>query len=210
MVIVKCMIYLAHDYIERYQYVLAYIIRNAIRTKYITPYIEKQIAYSDTFSEFENSDVTKIAFSSCDTIYSSLFDVNPSLSSNEYDIYDWVAHAYITLFLKERATFEALFRILSIEEMLEKYKLYHEMDIRQLEDIFIERTRHSLLDVIMKSKKLSTKELSEKTKIPFSTLSALRYGKRDINKVEFRTVIRIAKALNIKAESLSYLELETN
>ena len=62
----------------------------------------------------------------------------------------------------------------------------------------------------MKSKKISTKELSNRTKIPYSTVSSLRYGKRNIDKVEFRAVIRISKALNIKAESLSYLELETN
>lgn len=204
------MIYLGYDYVEKYQLVVSYLIKNAIDAKYAIPYIEKRIAYSDVFSEFEKSDVTKIAFSSCETTYSSIFDKNPFSSVSEYDVYGWIGYAYIQLFLKFNMTFESLFTIIGIEEMLRKYKLYHEMDIRQLEDVISQRLKHSFLDIFMKTKKISTKELSEKTKIPFSTLSALRYGKRDIDKVEFRTVVRIAKALNIKAESLSCLELETN
>ena len=204
------MIYLGYDYIEKYQLVVSYLIKNAIEANYAIPYIEKQIAYSDTFSEFENSDVTKIAFSSCETIYSSLFDKNPFSRVSEYDVYGWIGYAYIQLFLDLKITFESLFMTIGIEEMMKKYKLYHEMDIRQLEDVVNQRLSHSLLDIVMKSKKISTKELSEKTKIPFATLSSLRYGKRDIDKVEFRTVIRIAKALNVRAESLTHLELITN
>lgn len=204
------MIYLGYDYVEKYQLVVSYLIKNAIEAKYAIPYIEKRIAYSDVFSEFEKSDVTKIAFSSCETTYSSIFDKNPFSSVSEYDVYGWIGYAYIQLFLKLKITFESLFMLIGIEEMIRKYKIYHEMDIRQLEDVIKQRLNYSLLDAFMKSKKISTKELSTRTKIPYSTVSSLRYGKRNIDKVEFRAVIRISKALNIKAESLSYLELETN
>lgn len=201
------MIYQGYDYLKKYELVISYIIENAITSGYAIPHIERQIAYSKVFTEFEESDVTEIAFSSCEKSYLSMFEKNSFNKVNEYGIYGWIGYAYIYLFLKEKITFETLFLIMPIENMINRYPVYHEMDIRQLEDDFKYLTRYSLFDAILKAKKISTNELSIKTNIPFSTLSSIRFGKRDINKVEFSTVIKIAKALKIKPESLSHLEL---
>ncbi len=201
------MIYTNYDYLDKYQSVISYLIQNATEAGYAFPYIEKQIAYSKLIEEFENSNVTTIAFSSLESIYSTLFENNPFSDVSDYSNFGWLGFVYIDLFLKKKITFEALFLILPIEELLKKYPLYHEMDIAQLEDEIDELTKYSLLDVIMKAKEVTTSILAEKTSIPYSTLSAIRFGKRDIDKVEFKTVNKIAKALNIKIESLSHLEL---
>lgn len=201
------MIYQGYDYIKKYELVLSYLIENAIASGYALPYIERQIAYSKVFSEFEESNVTEIAFSSCEKSYLSMFEKNSFNKVDEYGIFGWIGYAYIYLFLNQKITFEALFLIFPIEDMINKYPVYHEMDIRHLEDDFKYLTRYSLVDAILKSKKISTSKLSEKTNVPFSTISSIRFGKRDINKVEFSTVIKLAKTLRIKPESLSYLDL---
>ena len=204
------MIYLGYDYINKYQLVISYLIQNAIETGYAVPHIEKEIAYSQVITEFEKSDVTLIAFSSCEKTYSSIFENNAFKKVDEFGLFGWIGYAYIYLFLEKCVTFESLFMIFPIDEMIKKYPVYHEMDIRQLEDDFNYLTRYSLLDAIMKHKGISTTELSNMTGVPFATISSLRFGKRDIDKVEYKTVNKIAKALNIKPDSLTKLELIKN
>ena len=54
----------------------------------------------------------------------------------------------------------------------------------------------------MKHKKISNSELANSTSLSISTINALRYGKRDINKLEGGKLLLIANALNVKMETL--------
>ena len=65
-----------------------------------------------------------------------------------------------------------------------------------------EKMKHSLLDVVMQRKGLSNKQLSKKTELSVSTINAIRYGNRDINKLEANKLLKMARALNIKMETL--------
>ena len=166
-------------------------------------HIQRKISYSEAISEFEKSNVTIIAFSSMEKIYSEVFtDYNNEYQYNPYDIFGWVGYAYIHLFLNLEITFEALFFLIPIQEMLNMYKLYHEMDITHLEEYAKEVMKYSLLDVIMKRKKTSNNDLSKKTNIPVSTINSLRYGNRNITKLEAKKILSIAYALNVKIETL--------
>ena len=205
------MIYQSDDYLVKYQDTLGYLIGRATEEKFSYSFIEKSISYSKTFVQFEMSNVTDIAFSSMEKIY---FDIFPSYKTNEYEynpysIYGWLGYAYINLFLHFKITFETLFIIFPIKEALEKYVVYHEMDITHLFRFIEEKARYSYLDLIMKDREISSATLSKHTGIPFATLQALRYGKRDILKLESFKVLKLSKELNVKMESiLSNINLE--
>ena len=74
------MIYLSDDYIEKYSNTLSYLIGRSANEGYSFDYIQRKISYSEAISEFEKSNVTIIAFTSMEKIYSGVFtDYN-----NEY------------------------------------------------------------------------------------------------------------------------------
>ena len=205
------MIYLSDDYMEKYCNTISYLIGRSYDEAYSSDYIEKCIAYSLMIEELERSNVTLIAFSSAEKLYSDIFPLKENnYSLDNYGVFGWIGYAYMHLFLSLGVTFEALFNVISIEEMLSLYHLYHEMDITRLIDYAKEKMKHSLLDVMMKRKKVSNKQLSEITKLPAGTINALRYGNRDIEKVEISKALQIAHALNVKLTSLlPNIQLET-
>ena len=197
------MIYLSDDYLNKYSDTLAYLIGRSYQEGYSFDFIEKNIAYSLAVDELEKSNITLFAFSSMEKVYNDIFPMNDnSYDFDPYDIFGWMGYAYIRLFLSLETTFEALFFLVPIQEMLNLYNLYHEMDINQLINTVKETMKHSLLDIVMKKKKISNKELADKSSISMSTISALRYGNRDINKLEARKLLLLSQALNVKMATL--------
>lgn len=198
------MIYLSDDYVSKYQDALGYVIGRAISEGFSPRYIEKTISYSSSFSAFEKSNITEIAFSSYEKLYENIFktkDFNQYVFS-PYDVFGWLGYTYIRLFFDLRITFEALFVILPIDKAINMYHLYHEMDYRQTLEAVKESIKYTIFDVIMKTKNISAKRLSELSNVSVSTISSLRYGSRDINKLEASSCLKIANALNVKTESL--------
>ena len=197
------MIYLSDDYLTKYSDTLSYLIGRANHEGFSFDYIEKMISYSIPINEFEKSNVTQFAFSSMEKLYSEIFPTNDNdYTLDVYGIFGWVGYTYMHLFLTLEITFEAIFFIIPINEMLNLYHLYHEMDFNQMLDYVKEKTKYSLLDVIMKRKNCSNKDLSNKTKISVSTINAIRYGKRDISKLEADQLLLISHFLNVKMETL--------
>lgn len=197
------MIYTADDYIEKYQSVLGHLFSKAIGLRYSYSFIERKIAYSDVFSEFERSNITLIAFNDNEKIYDAIFgnSENDLIRVND-SIYEWLGFVYIHLFLKFKVTFEMLFIALPIEKALGMYRLYHEMDITQMEKVFCDAITPSSLAQIMKCKKITTKDLSGRTSIPLATIRSLKYGYRSIDKLESYKLAELAFSLNVKVETL--------
>lgn len=198
------MIYLSDDYCVKYQDTLGYIIGRTINAGYSSRFVEKTIAYSSAFSSLEKSDITEIAFTSKEMIFSSMFGlgVSNNYEYNPYDVYGWLGYTYIRLFFDLRITFEALFVLLPIEKAINMYHIYHEMDYLQTLETVKNNIKYSILNEIMNSKGFSGQELSNLSGVSFATISALRYGKRDINKLEAGLLVKIAIALRVKVESL--------
>ena len=93
-------------------------------------------------------------------------------------------------------------KVTPIEKLISLYPLYHEMDYTQIVLLTNELVPYSYLDNIMKCRGVSSNELSKIAGIPISTINALRYKKRDINKFEAKQLLKIAHALDVKLESL--------
>lgn len=197
------MIYLADDYVTKYGDTLTYLLGRAYSENYSFDYIQKTISYSQMIGEFEKSNVTIIAFSSMERIYNDIFPKHDNnYVFNPYDVFGWCGYVYAHLFLKMEITFEALFYLIPLEGMLNLYHLYHEMSITQIEDYASEILKYSMLDIVMKAKKVSNGDLSKLTGISISTINALRYSKRNIAKLEADKLLLIANSLDVKMETL--------
>lgn len=198
------MIYLTDDYVTTFQDTLGYIIGRTISSGYSPRFVERTIAYSSAFSLLEKSDITELAFSPKEYIFERMFDIYISneFEYSPYDVYGWLGYTYIRLFFDLKITFESLFFVLPIDEAINMYPLYHEMDYLQTLDFVKSKVKYSLLDEIMAYKKMSSQKLSRLSGVSYSTISALRYGKRDINKLEGFSLLRLSNALRVKMESL--------
>ena len=198
------MIYLSDDYLTKYIDVLGYLFSRSISEGHSFPYIEKRISYSEMVEELERSDITTIAFSSMEKIYRNIFPEfdNNNFIYNPYDEFGWASYIYIHLFIKYQITFEVLFMIIPLKKMLSLYKIYHEMDINQMYSFFQESIEFSYFDNIVKYRKISSKQLSLKSGVSFSTIASLRFSKRDISKLEAMKLYNLATVLKIKISSL--------
>jgi DNA-binding Xre family transcriptional regulator len=197
------MIYLSDDYISKYSDTLSYLIARSYKEGYSLDYIEKVISHSLMINELEKSNITIIAFSSMEKIYSEIFTMNDNnFELNIYDEFGWVGNIYMHLFLSLKITFESLFLIVPIKEMLDLYNLYHEMSFSQILEYVKEKNKYSILDIVMKRRDISNSKLSAITGISISTIGALRYSKRDISKLEAHKLLLLANALNVKMETL--------
>lgn len=197
------MIYLSDDYLTKYSDTLSYLIYRSYKEGYSTNYIEKSIAYCKVINELERSNITTIAFTSFEKIYQDIFpSKNNDFVYNAYDEFGWCGYVYMHLFIKTKITFEALFFLIPLKEMLSLYHLYHEMGITQIEEYAKNKLKYTILDIVMKELNISSKKLADITNISESTITALRYKKRDIGKLEASKLSLIAFALNVKIETL--------
>ncbi len=197
------MIYLSDDYVTKYGDVISYLLSRSYNEDYSFDYIQRSISYSTMINELEKSNVTIIAFSSMEKIYSDIFPKHDNaFIFNEYDAFGWSGYIYMHLFLTMQITFEALFYVIPFEQMLSLYNLYHEMSTTQMDDYFHETLKYSILDIIMKANKISNVDLAKKTNLSVGTINALRYNKRDIAKLEANKLLLLANALNVKMETL--------
>ena len=198
------MIYLGDDYIEKYESVIAYLIGKAIEERYSLSYIQSVIANSKMCDELEKSNITTIAFTSKEKIYDDIF--NPTITSNvnisPYSVFGWLGYIYIHLFFDLKVTFEYLFLLLPIEEAINLYPLYHEMDYSQLLQYVKEQDKLSHLYVVMNNRNISSQKLSNITGISNSTITALKYSNRDFDKLEVKKAIIICDTLNVKVTTL--------
>lgn len=197
------MIYLADDYLTKYSDALSYLLARSISEGYTFEYIQSAISYSKAISELEKSNITLLAFSSLEAIYHDIFpQFDNNFAFNEYDAFGWCGYIYMHLFLSMKITFEALFFLIPIKEMLSLYPLYHEMSVSQIDEYAKNKMKHTMLDIILKEKKMSNQDLGKITGLSISTINSLRYKKRDIAKLEADKLQLISIALNVKMETL--------
>ena len=93
-----------------------------------------------------------------------------------------------------------------IDDVIEMYRPYHEMDISQFTDELdrLYRNAHpeSNLKRIRTQANLSQSELANFANISVRTIQELEQGRKDINKAQIDTLLPIATALHVPVESL--------
>ena len=198
------MIYLSPDYLLKYSDTLAEIISLAKLDNYADDFIMHQISHSQMIQSLEQSDITEIAFSSSMKLYRTIFQDSKAYEDEIalFSPYYWIGEMYLHIFLKYHLTFETIFTYFPIQLMEKQYYLYHEMSRDQFDQYVQEVLEESPLSIYLKKRKMSCTELSERSGVNLVTIRSLKNKTRDIKKVQFEIIDKLAVVLRVNPRSL--------
>ena len=102
--------------------------------------------------------------------------------------------------------FSDINKIVTVKEMYSLSFAYHEMDIEAFVEMMDEKAESyrntSRLSRIRKYASLSQSMLAAKANVPIRQIQLFEQGKRDINKTQGETLMKLAKALGCEIEDL--------
>ena len=192
-------------YLDEYRDLLGCMFSIAHEYCYSLGALERSISYSAFFKDLENS-MTLNPIITDKALAKQLF---PELEIDLFKVSSynqclWAAECYLRIQHETKFPFELIFLYIPIEEMYRYFNIYHEMDFSQMVDLFNSKYKeHSVFAILLSKYKFSVKEVSVKTGIPYETLISLKQRKRDISKVNVKTVIKIARFFHVSIETLS-------
>lgn len=103
-------------------------------------------------------------------------------------------------------SFERIFEYIDIEELLDMYPVFHEMDIMQFVDELDNRIESkssgTRLSIIRKYAGITQKELAEASGVPLRQIQLFEQRQRDINKCQGETLLRLSRALKCNIEDI--------
>ena len=167
--------------------------------------IEKRIAYSPFFQTLEREEDSPILYMSIESLLASLFydSRKKEYSYKNYSQCSWVAELYWRIQKESKLTFEAVFLYLPLKKAYQMYPIYHEMDFSQAIAFFQElRQKKTVLSLAMKRQEMANALLAFASGVSYSTIGALRIGRRDIRQVATIHVLKMARALHVRLETL--------
>ena len=112
------MIFTVYDYFSKYSDTISEIISMAEIDGYTFDFIEKVLLKSSMIKEFEQSNITIIAFTSSMKLYRDLFP-NSEATTREIKLFSshyWIGEMYVSLFLEYKVNFETLFLYFPIKD----------------------------------------------------------------------------------------------
>ena len=103
-------------------------------------------------------------------------------------------------------SFKEIIDYVTLDEILELYSPYHEMDIRQfvekMNQLYLEAKKDTNLKILRKKAGLSLKVLSEITGVPLRTLQQYEQRQKNINKAQVDYLIKLSKGLCCEVEAI--------
>lgn len=103
-------------------------------------------------------------------------------------------------------TFIKIYKVVSVQELLNMYDVYHEMDIQKFVDEINERWEAFYTETNLKRIRLisglSQRELAELSNVPLRQIQLFEQRQRDINHTRAIDVLKFAKILGCKSEEL--------
>ncbi|MCD8285749.1 MAG: helix-turn-helix transcriptional regulator [Clostridia bacterium] len=101
-------------------------------------------------------------------------------------------------------SFAYIFSFVSITEILRMYTVYHEMSISQFMDRMdsLAKSHPSRLAEMRKRRQLSQSELAYASTVPVKTIQAYEQKRKDINKAEAVTVLKLADTLSCSTREI--------
>lgn len=177
--------------------VLAAILTYGFTNKYSYKYIEECLISSSFINKLEDNEYDSVT--NVETVVKEVYkiDIKDKVDISFKALF--LAESYIHLFFKLNKSFEYLFLYWPIEEFINKYDIYHEMDFSNLENDVLERIRNTtLLKKLSKDRKIKLSEISKLTGIKQFTIN--KYSKDDIHlfNASFINIYALTKLFNVK------------
>ncbi len=131
--------------------------------------------------------------------------IKPNFSSDRSREY-WLGWALAYYQWLNGLRFSEIIEYVPIEDILGLYIPYHEMDIRQFVDKMNELYNAAKPETNLKIRRqmigLSQNELSERSGVPHRTIQQYEQRKKNINKAQTETLIKLSRALYCDVEDL--------
>jgi len=197
-------------YFYQYSKILERIFSAGFKYDYSFNAIEKCIADSGFFRLVETSHHGVAPLGNEQNLIDAFFPER-KINANDVPIYNhclWAADAYIWIQFKTRLSFEAIFLILPLEVMYDRFPIYHEMDFSHIVNYFLERQKeHTIFAILLERYGYKLNDVAEKTGISKDTLYSFKQGKRDIRKANVDIVQKLASYFHVRIETFASIAL---
>lgn len=159
---------------------LASIFQYGFDKMYSPKSVQSRFCVSKFASMLEKNDDSFIDNYTRDQILKDVFHIlyEEKFNIKITDLSYWISMTYLNLFFQYKKSFSYLFLYFSLEDAVERFPVYHEMDVSQIFNYFEKKQKsHTLLSKLLSEKGLTTKQLSVLSGISIHTLNG--YCKSD-------------------------------
>ena len=122
-------------------------------------------------------------------------------NDDSFGIYNdayWCGTVYYYLHFKTKKPLPYIIYKLPLNELIELYKTYHEMDYSSIHELFLNKEKeNTLLRSLCKQNNFTINQLSSKTGISINTLQKYYRSDEMLYSASFQNIYKIAQALNI-------------
>lgn len=179
---------------------MANIFSYGLLKQYSFEVIEDRISFSDMFRRLENSDSSflteRTMHEEIALIYSRNIDID--LFDNKNSIFYWIGEAYIRLFFKFHKSIFYIFLYFPLEDMIDAYRVYHEMDWNELYSFFLEKIESkTLLTKLIKKRGLSVNKVSSLTGISANTIQYYCLDDKHLYEAKYAYIDQLALCLKV-------------
>ena len=117
---------------------------------------------------------------------------------NVINNYYWVGKCYFYINDKTHKAFSYIFLKLPFKKLLDMYNPYHETDLGNVLDIFLEKEKEiTILEALVKRRKISLTLLSKEVDIAISTLRKYKNNDEYLYKASFVNIYKLASYFNV-------------
>lgn len=202
------------EYFESARRIMGDLFDFAMVTAGVSPEtLQKMMITSSSIRQFEKGNPSYVAgMTGCELFIKMVEESGLSIKIPAEEMYldkspeYWSGWAIAFYQWYSGKTFERIFEYISIEELLNMYPVFHEMDIMQFVDEVDKKIASgsigTRLSIIRKYAGLTQKELSEISEVPLRQIQLFEQRQRDINKCQAETLLRLSKALKCNIEDI--------
>ncbi len=202
------------EYFESARRIMGDLFDFAMVTAGVSPEtLQKMMITSSSIRQFEKGNPAYVAgMTGCELFIKMVEESGLSINIPAEEMYldkspeYWSGWAIAFYQWYSGKTFERIFEYIDIEELLNMYPVFHEMDIMQFVDEvdkkIASRGTGTRLSIIRKYAGLTQKELSEISDVPLRQIQLFEQRQRDINKCQAETLLRLSKALKCNIEDI--------
>ena len=201
-------------YLPGAQNILGHAVDFAVMTLAIEPNVfGNALAVSESAKQFSEGNPRYVAgMNGCEFARAILDDVGADYPEAEDEMYldkspeYWAGWALAYYQWYTAFSFMDILRAASLDDIIQMYPLYHEMDLSHFVDQMDRLMKEVYPQTRLRERRsncgLSQSELAVEADVPLRQIQLFEQGQRDINKASAITLLKLSKALHCRMEDL--------
>ena len=204
----------SEDYLNNAQKILGDMMDYAVNTYEFSPnQFYEMFLVSDVSRQFQSGNPTYVAGKNgCELVREVLKESGLEFTELEDEMYldkspeYWCGWALAYYQWYTSRSFMKIYRVVSMEDLLKMYPVFHEMDISHFIDAINEKWDHYYRETNLKRFRtlagLSQSELAELSGVSLRQIQLFEQRQRNINHTKAIDVLRLARGLGCRSEEL--------